>query len=335
MNGRKRLRQNTGIGPAGPQETEHTAGRPFSPARVFFGATPVDAATLEEAAQWLLRQMLARQHGARTAPLLVMGPNASLVALAAKNHGFARALNGAALCLPDGMSVVWGAKLLGARIPERVPGGEFMERVCALCAQSGLTVYFLGGLPGAAEMAAAALTARYPGLQVAGTDCPPLGFETDEAENEAVRRRIIEARPDFLCVALGAPRQEIWMLDECTDLPIGAALSVGAALDTQAGLRRRAPVWTHNIGVEWLYRFAMEPRRLWRRYLIGNLEFAAVTLNAWNRRRRNSAMTHLLRPAAPEAHAGKAEVDDQTRLLLRTSEHQKQAAHDAKQNPKG
>ena len=89
------------------------------------------------------------------------------------------------------------------------------------------------------------------------------------------------------------------MLDECPTLPIGAAMSVGAALDTQAGLRKRAPAWTHNIGAEWLYRLAMEPRRLWKRYLLGNTQFAAITAKEWGRQRKQRATEAMLRPRMP------------------------------------
>ncbi len=279
-----------------------------STARIFFGAAPVDAVALEPSAQWLLHALLKRHAGQQQKPLQVMGPNAYLVTLARKDRGFAEALNRADLCLPDGMSVVWGARFLGARIPERVPGGEFMERVCALCAEHGLSVYFLGGLPGAAEGAARVLKQRYPGLEVAGIDCPPVGFEQDQAANEAVRARIVAVRPDFLCVALGAPKQEIWMLDECPTLPIGAALSVGAAFDTQAGMRKRAPAWTHNIGAEWLYRLAMEPRRLWKRYLLGNAEFAGIAVGEWGRLRKQRVIDRLLGSDDANRKVGTGEI---------------------------
>ena len=268
--------------------------RPSVP-RVLIGQAPVDAASLDAASRWLLEELRQKKIGLTDAPpLQVMGPNAFLVTLAARNAAFAAALRHANLCLPDGMSVVWGARWLGTPVPERVPGGEFMERMCALCAEHELSVYLLGGLPGAAEAAARALCARHPKLRIAGTDCPPLGFEQDEAANGAVFERIASAHPDLLCVALGAPKQEIWMLDECAALPIGAALSVGAAFDTLAGLRRRAPAWTHNIGAEWLYRLLMEPRRLWRRYLIGNVQFAVILAQTWFRQRKSRAMDVLL-----------------------------------------
>jgi N-acetylglucosaminyldiphosphoundecaprenol N-acetyl-beta-D-mannosaminyltransferase len=276
--------------------------------RIFIGTAPVDAMALEPAAQWLLRQMQNRQLSPGLQPVQVMGPNAFLVTLARANRHFAAALRHASLCLPDGMSVVWGARLLGMHVPERVPGGEFMERMCALCAANGLSVYFLGGLPGAAEGAARALAERYPGFRIAGIDCPHPGFEQDEELNEAVRSRINAAQPDLLCVALGAPKQEIWMLDEASSLAIGAALSVGAAFDTQAGLRQRAPAWTHNIGAEWLYRLAMEPRRLWKRYLFGNLQFAAIVALEWLKQRRRPSVSNAGNDGTPpESFGGQSE----------------------------
>ncbi len=266
--------------------------------RTQIGAAPIDAVDLDMASGWLLRALQARHIQPSQAPLQIMGPNAYLVTLAGKNRHFAKALQCASLCLPDGMSVVWAARLLGTVMPERVPGGEFMERMAALCAEHGLSLYLLGGLPGAAEGAARTLVARYPGLQIAGTDCPPVNFEQDEILNGAVLARIAAVKPDLLCVALGAPKQEIWMWDEVPSLPIGAALSVGAALDTLAGLRKRAPAWTHNIGAEWLYRLVMEPRRLWKRYLIGNLKFAVITAQEWEKRRKDRALEEMLRNQA-------------------------------------
>ncbi len=279
-----------------------------SAGRVWFGAAPVDAVDMRSSVQWLMEELHERQAALAWRPVQIMGPNAFLVTLAEKNRAFAQAMQQASLCPPDGMSVVWGARLLGTRMAERVPGGEFMEQACAACATYGFSVYFLGGLPGAAEGAARALKRRYPRLLVAGTDCPPMGFEQNEAQNEAVRERIRARRPDLLCVALGAPRQEIWMLDECGTLPIGAALSVGAALDTQAGLRKRAPAWTHRIGIEWLYRLAMEPRRLWRRYLLGNARFIAITAQEWARGRKRRATENLLRTYSDSSEPGRYEA---------------------------
>jgi N-acetylglucosaminyldiphosphoundecaprenol N-acetyl-beta-D-mannosaminyltransferase len=276
-----------------PGQTPQGAGpvTPLPSERVHFGRAPVDCVTMASATAWL-RDALGRP---RSTPQLVMGPNAFLVNLAQRDARFAEALAHASLCLPDGMSVVWAARLVGARIPERVTGGEFMERMCELAAADGRSVYLLGGLPGAAEGAARALLARYPDLEIAGVDCPEPGFESAPLRADAVLHRIRAVKPDLLFVALGAPKQEIWMLENCLSLPIGAALSVGAAFDTQAGLRKRAPQWTHQIGAEWLYRLAMEPRRLWRRYLVGNAAFAVLIGREWFRYRRQEAAREMLR----------------------------------------
>jgi N-acetylglucosaminyldiphosphoundecaprenol N-acetyl-beta-D-mannosaminyltransferase len=247
---------------------------------------------MRQASEWLIRAL----EGTRGAPHLIMGPNAFLVTLAQRDDRFAEALAHASLCLPDGMSVVWGSRLLGKPIPERVPGGEFMEQMCAIAAERGRSVYFLGGLPGAAACAAKTLAAHHPGLVIAGTDCPEQGFDNDPAATKTVLDRIRAARPDLLCVALGAPKQEIWMLDHCLTLPIGAALSVGAAFDTQAGMRKRSPLWTHAIGAEWLYRLIMEPRRLWRRYLVGNAQFGTILVREWIKLRRLRAIENMLEP---------------------------------------
>jgi N-acetylglucosaminyldiphosphoundecaprenol N-acetyl-beta-D-mannosaminyltransferase len=248
------------------------------PPRFMLGQVPVDRVSMDYAAEWVVHGLKNRTF---LSPLLIMGPNAHLVTLAARSACFAKALRAAHLSLADGISVVMASRLLGQAIPERVTGGDLMERLCAEAARHGFSVFFLGGLPSAAAMAAVNLQRRYPALRVAGVYCPPLGFETDPLESAHIRQLVEGAAPDLLCVAFGAPKQEIWMHENCSSLPIGAAISVGAALDTQAGLRKRAPQWTHKAGVEWLYRLLHEPRRLWRRYLFGNTRFVLLVLRQW------------------------------------------------------
>jgi N-acetylglucosaminyldiphosphoundecaprenol N-acetyl-beta-D-mannosaminyltransferase len=246
-----------------------------TPLRCTIATVPVDRLTLDEATAQIIDVL--RQRTA-PGPFLIMGPNAQLVTLAQSNPRFAEALRASALNIADGISVVLASMLLGRPISERTTGGDLMERLCSESARHGLRVFFLGGLPGAAHQSAIRLQRRYPALSIAGTYCPPLGFEHDSMEGAHVRQLIVEAEPDLLFVAFGAPKQEIWMRENCPTLPIGAALSVGAAFDTQAGLRRRAPRWTHRLGMEWLYRLIREPRRLWRRYLIGNTYFLCLVM---------------------------------------------------------
>lgn len=258
------------------------------PSRLHLAGVPIDRLTMRDSLAWISSQLRAD----RLRPLLVMGPNAHIISTAQRSPQFRSALAAADLCVPDGVSVLLAGRILGKPIPERVTGGDFMEQLCALAARDHLSAFFLGGLPGAAEGAAAALKRRYPGLRVT-CYCPPAGFEDDPAELETVLDTIRAAAPDILCVAIGVPRQEIWMYRNCPSLPIRLAISVGAALDTQAGLRRRAPAWTHKLGIEWAYRLAREPRRLWRRYLIGNTHFLCLVLAAWWHQRTASSAAKL------------------------------------------
>jgi N-acetylglucosaminyldiphosphoundecaprenol N-acetyl-beta-D-mannosaminyltransferase len=251
-------------------EVRHTGSPLPKLPRFHLDGIPIDRIPMEYAAAWVIQAL--KNRGSR-GPLLIMGPNAQLVTLAARQPRFAAALRSANLAVPDGISIVLAARLLDQPVPERVTGGDLMERLCIESARHNLSVFFLGGLPGAAEKTARKFERLYPGFRVAGISCPPLGFEKDPVESARIRQQIAAAKPDLLCVAFGAPKQEIWMYENCPTLPIGAAISVGAAFDTQAGLRKRAPGWTHRLGLEWLYRLVHEPRRLWSRYLIGNTQF--------------------------------------------------------------
>ncbi|MGB6158209.1 MAG: WecB/TagA/CpsF family glycosyltransferase [Acidobacteriaceae bacterium] len=250
------------------------------PPRFVLGKIPVDRIAMDYAAVLMVEALL---HRGELPPLTVVGPNAHLVTLAERDSRFAEAMRDADLAVPDGVSIVMASRVLDLPIPERVTGGDLMERMCAEAARYGLRVFFLGGLPGAAVMAAHHLRKRYPGLEICGMYCPPLGFEKDEAEGARILKAIAEAAPDLLCVAFGAPKQEIWMQENRAQLNVGAILAVGAALDTQAGLRRRAPQWVQHIALEWLFRLLMEPRRLWRRYLIGNTQFVLLVMRQWAR----------------------------------------------------
>jgi N-acetylglucosaminyldiphosphoundecaprenol N-acetyl-beta-D-mannosaminyltransferase len=253
------------------------------PPRFVLGRAPIDRISMEYAAVLIVEALL---HRGVFPPLTIVGPNAHLVNLAEQDDRFAEAMQAADLSVPDGISVVMASRLLRVPIPERVAGGDLMERLCAEAAHYGLRMYFLGGLPGAATMAAHNLRRRYPGLRICGTACPPPGFENDPAQMTQIRNEINAVEPDLLCIAFGAPKQEIWMQENRDKLRVGVILPVGAAFDTQSGLRRRAPKWIQRCGMEWLFRLVMEPRRMWRRYLIGNAQFLMLVLRQWMRQER-------------------------------------------------
>lgn len=265
-----------------PPEASPSAHILPRPPRFVLGKAPVDRISMDYAALLVTEALL---HRGALPPLTIVGPNAHLVNLAQRNRAFAEAMQAADLAVPDGISVVMASRLLGMQLPERVTGGDLMERLCAESAVYGFRVFFLGGLPGAAMMAAHNLRLRYPRLKVCGTYCPRVGFENDPAETAYIRRMINLYEPDLLCVAFGAPKQEIWMQENRSILRVGAILPVGAAFDTISGLRHRAPGILQRLGLEWLFRLAMEPRRLGRRYLFGNAQFVALVLRQWLRQK--------------------------------------------------
>jgi N-acetylglucosaminyldiphosphoundecaprenol N-acetyl-beta-D-mannosaminyltransferase len=182
------------------------------------------------------------------------------------------ALNHSWLTVPDGMPVVWAARLLGGTIKKRVYGPELMLRSCKMAEHFGFSIFLYGGTPQALNKLEANLKKRFPRLKIAGAYSPP--FRDLSAEEETkVNEMIHTCHPALLFVGLGAPKQEKWMARHCPELNVPVTMGVGAAFDFISGEKKQAPFWMQNAGLEWLFRLACEPRRLWKRYLWGNLEF--------------------------------------------------------------
>ncbi|MFQ5890811.1 MAG: WecB/TagA/CpsF family glycosyltransferase [Gemmatimonadota bacterium] len=182
------------------------------------------------------------------------------------------ALEDADLVVPDGMSLVWLGRLHGHRLPRRVYGPELMEEFCRISAGLGYRHYFYGGAEGVAEDLSRRLRERFPGMQVAGWYSPPFR-ELSEEERQDVCERINETRPDVLWVGLSTPKQELWMHRNRGLLRVPVMVGVGAAFDFHTGRVRQAPRWMRESGLEWSWRLMQEPRRLWRRYLLGGARF--------------------------------------------------------------
>ncbi len=177
-------------------------------------------------------------------------------------------MNAADIVYCDGAGVVLGARLLGHRLPGRMTGADWIYPLCARCALEGLSLYLLGGRPGVAEKAAQRLTALYPGLFIAGTHHGY--FHDTPGATEATIAAVNAARPDILLVGMGTPLQEKWIAAHRNALDVPVVWAVGALFDFVVGVQPRAPRWMLDHGLEWLYRLLSDPRRLWRRYLIGN-----------------------------------------------------------------
>ena len=182
--------------------------------------------------------------------------------------------SGADLSVADGLPIVWASRLQGTPLPERVAGSDLIWSLSGALAEDARGAFFLGGDPGTAERAAEALCARYPGLVVAGTSCPEVGFERDPARMDALRAELSAAAPDLVFVALGSPKQERLIETLRAEHPATWWIGIGISFSFVAGDVARAPRWIQRLGLEWVHRLIQEPRRLARRYLIEGLPFA-------------------------------------------------------------
>lgn len=201
------------------------------------------------------------------------------------DHAFKNILNTSALVVPDGMPLVWLARLKGNRLKRRVYGPELMKTFCQVTARKGYRHFFYGGAPGVAEKLADELANQFPGLVIAGTYSPPFRPLTAEEDLEVVRE-ISATRSDVLWVGLSTPKQERWMDAHRNLLNIPVLVGVGAAFDIHSGLKKQAPSWMREHGLEWFFRLVQEPKRLWRRYVLYGSEFLFyVTLDLLGLRR--------------------------------------------------
>jgi N-acetylglucosaminyldiphosphoundecaprenol N-acetyl-beta-D-mannosaminyltransferase len=240
--------------------------------RVQIGHARVHSCDFEEMADLIVRAAIVGE------PKYVVTPNAQHVVLLAKDESLRTIYSEAAFVLPDGASLLLAARILGQEIHQRIAGVDMFAALCQRDGREGLRVFLLGGRPGSAEAAAAKLLANNPGLVVSGTCCPPLGFENDQLQQRDIEDRIRAARPHLLFVAFGAPKQERWIYEHARNLGVPVAMGVGGSFEMVGGVVPRAPMWLQRIGSEWLYRLLREPSRMWRRYLIGNLQFANIVL---------------------------------------------------------
>jgi N-acetylglucosaminyldiphosphoundecaprenol N-acetyl-beta-D-mannosaminyltransferase len=207
-------------------------------------------------------------------PHQIVTVNLDFVRLARRDPAFRRAVNLADLAVADGMPLVWLSRLMGQTLPERIAGIDLLEAAAALAAGRGYRVYLLGAAPGVADAAAQELVRRYPALEIAGTYAPPHG-EFSATENENMIARVRAAGVDMLFVAFGAPRQDTWIRDHLQELGVPLCMGVGGSFNFLAGQQPRAPRWVQQAGLEWVHRLVHEPRRLWKRYLLGDLPILA------------------------------------------------------------
>jgi N-acetylglucosaminyldiphosphoundecaprenol N-acetyl-beta-D-mannosaminyltransferase len=197
---------------------------------------------------------------------VLLGLYASCVPVALQDAHYRADLEAADLVYADGMGVVWGSGLLGDRVPEKMATTDMLPPIAALAAAKGYRVYLLGGAPGIADRTAERLQQTHQGLIIAGTHH---GY-FDPRQPEPVLDDVREAKPDILFVGMGVPLQERFVIRHREAFGATAILTCGGLFDVASGRLPRCPAWMTAAGMEWVYRLALEPKRLWRRYLIDN-----------------------------------------------------------------
>ena len=210
-------------------------------------------------------------------PVSIYYLNPHIWNLARDDADLRTALDGANVVWCDGIGIRLGARILGQRLPARMTVPDFIDEVCRQCLVDDRSLYFLGAEEGVAGQAGKILQNRHPGLRVVGSHHGYLGVPEVEAR---VLEEIRRLAPDLLLVGMGSPRQELWINRNLQGLNVKVGWAVGALYDHLSGKVPRAPHWASKYGLEWLHRLMVEPRRLWRRYLLGNTRFLAATLAA-------------------------------------------------------
>jgi N-acetylglucosaminyldiphosphoundecaprenol N-acetyl-beta-D-mannosaminyltransferase len=244
--------------------------RPVSKAgtRVELLGCPIDGVTLTEAVARVDEAVVTRR------PCQHVSINAAKLVRFQSEPELRDAVLSCELVTADGQAVVWAARVLRRPLPERVAGIDLMEALLEVAPRREYRVFLLGARSEVVAAAAREIERRHPGVAIVGTHHGYFGSE----ESERVVAEVAAAAPDILFVALETPAKEIFLARHRDRLAVPFAMGVGGAFDVLAGVRRRAPVWMQNVGLEWLYRLAQDPRRLARRYLVGNTRFTWLVL---------------------------------------------------------
>jgi N-acetylglucosaminyldiphosphoundecaprenol N-acetyl-beta-D-mannosaminyltransferase len=214
--------------------------------------------------------------GGRSHQALVVPVNS--VMTQRKDRMFRAICNSASLLLPDGVPLLWAARFLGRPIPGRVAGSDLLWEFSRVAAHRGYSFFFLGSKDHVLQKLTAELVRGNPGLKVAGMYAPPFVEKFSPELNAQIVERINGVRPDVLWVGFGAPKQERWIHQNLPRLEVKVAIGVGAAFELASGTVRRAPGWMQKAGLEWLFRFIVEPRRLFKRYFVDAAPFFPLVL---------------------------------------------------------
>ena len=214
--------------------------------------------------------------------LVQFGVNSATVNETHDNEDFRRVINSADLLNIDGMSVVWALRYLGYKVPERVATPDLAESVMAMAAENNFSVFLFGATESVISLCVENLRKTYPAMRIAGWRS---GYYDVKEENSIINQ-INQSGADILLIGISSPKKEFLYDKYREELNVYYVLGVGGYFDILSGRTRRAPKWMQNMGFEWIFRLLQEPRRMWRRYLIGNNKFLLTLISEKSKRRK-------------------------------------------------
>lgn len=233
-----------------------------------------------EAADYIVRCIKAGRGG------VVLAANTDVLRICDEKPDVREHFQRADIVTPDGMPIMWASKLQGQPLTERLPTSNLIHTMTETAARSGVSVFFLGGNDGVAAAAAQHYAKLHPELRVAGSHCPPFGYEKSAEEMGKIRGSLQAAQPDVVYVGLGVPKQERLIDDLRDEFPKTWFMATGISFSYAAGELKQAPRWLQAMGMEWFFRMCQEPRRLFKRYILQDLPFLFPLLGSALRQRK-------------------------------------------------
>lgn len=234
--------------------------------RVKFMNTYIDNVDLEEAIQHIEYCINNKVIGQ------VITPNVDQIVRIEKDEYFKKICENCELLLVDGHPLLWIAKKYKMPFKQKICGSDLVPILCTVAAEKGYSVFFLGAAPGVAQLAADKMVEKNPGLRIAGTYSPPLGFEKNPEEMDKIINMLLQSKADMLFVGMGVPKQDIFIYENMNKYQIPMSFSIGGTIDFIAGKQKRAPKWMRKIGFEWFFRLITHPKKMFRRYIIDDLK---------------------------------------------------------------
>ncbi|GAC1569125.1 MAG: WecB/TagA/CpsF family glycosyltransferase [Aquirhabdus sp.] len=270
-----------------PLANENLSADPTLKISHLFGLD-IRACTFEQATAHLLEVAGQRNHASR----IVVTPNVDHIVKLDSDPTFKAQYAESDYIFADGMPIIWASKMAATLLPERVTGADLFVSLCQGAIQRQLSIFVIGGQPGQEAALLTSFAQTYPGLQVR-IFCPSMQFSADGEEGTDAMRLVQQAQPNIIFVCLGMPKQERWCLryrKEFTENNAPLLLCVGAAMEFALGQKKRAPLWMQKIGMEWLWRLASEPRRVWQPYTTQGVKFIGVLQRErqWQQAQRRS-----------------------------------------------